>query len=81
MENLILCFRKVLSKTVAEAFSFYGNPDMVETEIFVRTYDKFFDCLNVRSRDEYIRTKKPNVAPYTSTNDERLVVSNLAYTT
>ena len=31
---------------------------MVETERFVRTFDKFFDCLNVRSRDEYISEQK-----------------------
>ena len=65
---------QVLSTSVADALSFYGYTDTSETEKFIRTFDKFFDCLNVRSTDEYIRRRKPNLRPYTETTDERLTV-------
>ena len=52
---------------------------MVETERFVRVFDKFFDCLNVRSPDEHQRRRKPNLKPYTRSDDERLMVSGLLY--
>ena len=59
---------------MADALSFYGYVDTSETERFVRFFDKFFDCLNVRSTDEYIRQRKPNLRPYTEITDERLTV-------
>ena len=65
----------MLSESVANALAFYGNPATKETEGFVRNFDKFFDCLNVRCRDEYRRERKANLAPYTQENNERLVVS------
>ena len=65
----------MLSESVANALAFYGNPATKETERFVRNFDKFFDCLNVRCREEYRRRRKANLAPYTQENDERLVVS------
>ena len=66
---------KVLSESVAHALQFYGDPDTTETQRFVRTFDKFFDCLNVRSPSEYIKKRKENLKPYTSTDDSRLCVS------
>lgn len=63
---------KVLSESVAHTLEFYGDPDTTETQRFVRTFDKFFDCLNVRSPSEYI---KKNLKPYTSADDRRLCVS------
>ena len=60
---------------MGNAFAFYGDPNTRETERFVRTFDKFFDCLNVRSLDEHRRKRKPNLKPYTSSSDERLTVS------
>ena len=59
---------------MADALSFYGYDDTSETERFVQLFDKFFDCLNVRSTDEYIRQRKPNLRPYTEITDERLTV-------
>ena len=70
-----MIFVKVLSTSVAEAFALYDYPDTSETERFVRTFDKFFDCLNVRSTDEYVKQRKPNLRPYTDITDERLTVS------
>ena len=51
----------------------YGDPKTTETE-FCRTFDKWFDCLNVRNKSEYLRKKKPNLKPYTDPEDERLKV-------
>lgn len=48
---------------------------MCETQRFVQVFDKFFDCLNVRSRDAHIKRRKPNLKAYTSVNDERLKVN------
>ena len=67
-------FQKVLSKSVADALKFDGKPGTEETECFVRTFDKFFDVFNVRSLNEYIFKRKPNLCPYTSANDKRLKV-------
>ena len=54
---------------------FNGDPETVETEHFVRMFDKFFDTLNVRNTVEYIKKRKPNLKPYSDPNDERLNVS------
>ena len=59
---------------MANALNFYGDPKTTETEKFCRTFDKWFDCLNVRNKSEYIRKKKPNLKPYTDPEDERLKV-------
>ena len=55
--------------------NFNGDPDTTETERFVRMLDQFFDCLNVRSPNEHVTKRKPNLKPYTSGSDERLCVS------
>ena len=58
---------------MANALKFYGDPKTSETEKFCRTFDKWFDCLNVRNKSEYIR-KKSNLKPYIDPEDERLKV-------
>ena len=65
---------QVLSQSVANALDFYGSCETVETKKFVEMFNKFFYILNVRSKDEYIRKKKPNLKPFTSCTDERLQV-------
>ncbi len=67
---------QVLSKTVADAFAYFGNPSTVETQKFVAIFDKFFDCMNVRSRDLWIRKLKPDLKPYTSVDDPRFKVGD-----
>ncbi|XP_070567945.1 uncharacterized protein [Ptychodera flava] len=49
----------------------YGDGHRATVE-FVRHFDKFFDCLNVRSMTEGFKKRKPNLLPYRSPNDERL---------
>ena len=51
--------------------SYLQKDEMVETEHFIRTFDKFFDCLNVRSIS---RKLKQNLQPYRNSCDERLKV-------
>ena len=58
------------------AFEYFGDESTRETQKFVSYFDKFFDCLNVRSVDEWARKKKPFLKPYRSSDDERLVVGN-----
>ena len=40
------CSFQVLSETVAKALELTGGPEVRETARFVRTLDKFFDCVN-----------------------------------
>ena len=64
----------MLSKSVAEAFAYFGDPETEETEKFVRHFDDFSDCVNVRSFSEWMTSRKPNRKPFTSPNDPRLQV-------
>jgi hypothetical protein len=61
----------VLSKSVYDAFEYYGDPLTTETQKFVLNFDVFFDCLHGRS----ISAVKPNRKPYFSPDDSRLSVS------
>ena len=46
----------------------------METEIFVRNFDRFFDMLNTRCLEEEIYTLKPDLKAYKEPNDERFKV-------
>ena len=65
---------------MASAFEFYGTAETAETQLFAKTFDKFFDCLNVRNLDEHRKKRKPNLKPYRNPDDERLAVSYLLLT-
>lgn len=67
----------MFSKTVACALSYFNFPETGATKKFVEIFDRFFDCLNVRNRSEHYEKKKPDLKPYTSAKDERLLVSLL----
>ena len=43
---------QVLSTSVASALAYYNDPSTTETEHFCRQFDRFFDCMNVRSKSE-----------------------------
>ena len=34
---------------MADALAYFGDPKTEEVERFIRYFDKFFDCLNVKS--------------------------------
>ena len=63
-----------MSESVANALQFYGQSETKETERFIKFFDKFFDCLNVRGVNEDVTKKKPNLSPFRSPNDQCLVV-------
>lgn len=65
---------QVLSKSVADGLAYFGVDDTTETEVFVRNFDRFFDCLNVRSLSEWSTKRKDDLKPYTSPEDSRLKV-------
>lgn len=65
---------QVLSKSVHDAFSYFGDPATKATTKFVLMFDRFFDCMNVRSPNEWITKKKPDLKAYTSTHDARFEV-------
>lgn len=67
---------QVLSKSVANAFDYYGERDTTETQKFVRTFDRFFDMLNTRSLEEGIYKRKPDLLPYRTIDDSRFEVYN-----
>ena len=66
---------QVLNKSVAEAFKYYGEADTVETEIFVRNFDRFFDMLNTRCLEEEIYKKKLDLKAYKKVDDEQFKVA------
>ena len=77
---IITVNQQVLSSTVANAFAYFGDETTSETERFVRNFDQFFDCFNVRSFTECFKHRKPDLRPYRSAEDSRLKVSNLPIT-
>jgi len=38
-------------------------------------FDRLFDCLNVRSLNQWVQKMKPDLKPYTSIDDPRFKVS------
>ena len=64
----------MLSKSVADAFAYYGESDTRETQKFVRTFDRFFDMLNTRSLEEGIYKIKPDLLAYKTFDDPRFTI-------
>ena len=57
------------------ALAYFGDPKTEETERFIRYFDMFVVCLNVRSFSEWKTIRKPHRKPYTSPNDPQLEVN------
>ena len=51
-------YSQVLSTSVADAFSYFGDPSTTETETFIRYFDRLFDCLNVRNLSDRLQVHK-----------------------
>ena len=64
---------------MANALDFYDLEETKETEEFVRIFDKFFDCLNVRCISASVQRRKPDLRPYRSPDDGRLKVYCYTY--
>lgn len=63
---------QVLSDSVANSIEMLYGPETSETVYFLRLFNKFFDCLNVRSMWEGRNKRNENLAPYLTQNDPRL---------
>ena len=46
---------------MAAAIEYYGDRDATEMVRFLRTFDRFFDCLNTRHLKEGLRKRKPDL--------------------
>lgn len=62
---------QVLGASVAAVLNTFSPPETAGTAKLCEMVDSFFDCLNVRSTQEHQRKRKPFLAPYTSTTDQR----------
>ena len=62
---------QILSSSVGNIFKKSGPPEAPGTVEFCILIDTFFDCLNVRNKEEYKIKRKPNSKPYSDVNDER----------
>ena len=63
---------QILSHSVATALKFYDIPGSQATQTFVANMNRFFDMLNVRSKNEGIHKMKEDLKPYESHSDCRL---------
>lgn len=64
---------------MASALEYYGLEETKETVNFVKMFDNFFDCLNVRCISASVQHRKPDLRPYRSPDDERLKVNYTSY--
>lgn len=53
----------------------FGTDQTAETRKFVKNFDRFFDCMNVRCISEGRKERKPDLRPYCGPCDSRLAVS------
>ena len=66
---------------VAHALEYYGDDDTMETINFIKVFDRFFDCFNVRCISECVKKRKPDLRPYRDPCDSRLAVIKLPFNT
>ena len=62
---------------MADALAYFGDTSTSETETFIRNFDRWFDCMNVRSLSEAKAKRKPDLEPNTSPDDSRLKVNGV----
>lgn len=60
----------VLSDRVGKIMQQQGGEDCQETANFILLMDKFFDCMNCRTKNEGAQKRKPYLNAYTSVQDE-----------
>ena len=63
---------QVLSDTVASVLENVCRPECSWTAEYCKKLDSFFDCLNVRSLEEYKNKRKPFLEPYKVISDKRI---------
>ena len=62
---------QVLSSSVSAVLEQFGDPGAAGTAKFCRIMDQFFDCMNVRNKEEHVTKGKPFLKPFDSADDER----------
>ncbi|XP_065654860.1 uncharacterized protein LOC136081473 [Hydra vulgaris] len=62
---------QVLSSTVSKVLLHYRPPEAEGTAKFCALMDSFFDVMNIRSLNGHKFDLKPNLAPFSSLNDDR----------
>ena len=65
-----------MSTSVADGLTYLNNDETRETRLFIRMFDRFFDCLNVMSKFEGVLKRKDSRLPYYNPTDERFKVHN-----
>ncbi|XP_063403610.1 uncharacterized protein LOC134687330 [Mytilus trossulus] len=63
---------QILSGSVANALEHLYDDSVSETVLFIRNFNKFFDCLNVRNLFEGRNKRNPDLEPFTAGDDPRL---------
>ena len=59
---------------MADALTYANDDATIETRVFIRLIDTFFDCLNVRSHLEGFKKRKQSRLAYVHSSDERFKV-------
>ncbi|KAK6181946.1 hypothetical protein SNE40_009722 [Patella caerulea] len=62
---------QVFSRSVGKVIEKFGGEEAQETAKFILLIDRFFDCLNVRSKFEGQKKRKTDLMPYESIDDPR----------
>ena len=70
--------QQVMSQTLANIMEEKLGPSAAATVTFIRIFDKFFDCLNVRSTKEGYKKRKDELLPYENIDDPRFQVCKQA---
>ena len=63
-----------MSESVASALEVMDSDKNQQTRLFIRTIDRFFDYLNVKSPKAHAFKRKDSIAPYEKPTDERVKV-------
>ena len=61
---------------MADALTFLDEDHTIQTRLFIRLFDEFFDCLNVTNNKEGIMKRKASRLAYSQASDERFTVCN-----
>lgn len=64
----------IFSNRTARELERSGDPEQAEAIKLCDLMNRWWDIMNVRSEREHIHKNKPDVAPFTLPNDERLMV-------
>jgi hypothetical protein len=62
---------QVLSNSCSTALEIYAPSDTSGTAQFCKYFNDFFDCLNVRNKNDYILKRNSFLKPFSDTNDVR----------